>query len=247
MAVNDKFFKNFKEENNKVYFTGKYMEVCIPYYYFEGNMAQIIGDKIETLGIFIIKVYDDVDKKGKSENHIYKFPSLIFTKPSLYYKEKASVNKKIYDFLVLQYYCNDIFIDSTIVVQSGSFANDFISFYHNGKIPTFIDYNDLYQIELETTFVNKMKFPVAGTILEGIVSEICRDPDDLNNSFRFKAADGANLKDYVPISITEIPTYTSTFTSMTFQDIDYQMITSVNKTRYNRDEKMSPLEETIKY
>ena len=247
MAINDKFFTNFREENNKVYFTGKYMKVYIPSYYFDSKMASIIEDRIDTLGIFLFRIYNTENGSDKAENHIYQIPSIISTKPSNYYKEKLNINKEVGEYLVCEYYSNDVFLDSTIIVQSTAFANQYITFYHNGKIPNFVSYDDSMLLELEATFIHGMKFPVSGVNLEAVNSEINRDINDISRPFRFAATEGAGERSYQPISIKDIPTYNSTFTSMTFEDINYQMVTSVNKTRYNKEEKISPIEETIKY
>ena len=48
-------------------------------------------------------------------------------------------------------------------------------------------------------------------------------------------------------SIREICRYTSTFTAMTFEDIDSMVTSSVNRTRQNIPEPISPVETTIKY
>jgi len=247
MNSNDKFFLNFKEENNVIYFTGKYMEILIPYYYFESKMASIIEDRIETLGIFLIRVFKDENSRDNAINHVYQFPSMIATKPSTFNKENVTVNHTKREFMVCKYYTNDVFINSNIIVQSSAFANQYITFYHNGKIPNFVNYDDVFLLELETTFINGMKFPVSAVILEGICSELNRDENDLSQSFRFAAADGANEKSYQPISIKNVPTYNSTFTSLTFEDVNYQLVSSVNRARYNKEEKFSSIEETIKY
>ena len=53
----------FKEENDTVYFTGVYMELFIPKYYFDDKVALRIGAEIETLGIFNFKIFDNLCSK----------------------------------------------------------------------------------------------------------------------------------------------------------------------------------------
>jgi len=245
MAINN--LTCFREENNSVIFTGNYMEVYIPKNYFESKMAEILDDRIESLGIFIFKVFNDENKKDSAITHIYKLPAKIELRPSNYKNEKMKVNNIEYEFIVLEFFKNDIFIKNTIIQQSSTMANNFITFFHNGKLPNFIDYDDILKLELNAVIINKMKFPVPSVLLECIVSEINRDSADINKPFRFAASLGANKKSYTPVSIKKLPSFSSTFSSVTFENIDYQLISSVNKTRYNKEEISSPIEETIKY
>jgi hypothetical protein len=248
MSVDNNFLLNFKEdkETNMIYFVGNYMEVLIPSYYFKTRMARIIEDKYETLGIFIIRVYKNEDKKENAITHTYKLPVKITTKPSNSYKDKFTIKGETNEYTVLQYYKNDVFLCSNIMVQKSQMVTDFINFYHSGKLPTFIDYEDSVKLQLECIRLNKSKFPVPGTLFECIASEILRDSSDVSKPYRFTATNSKN-KNYKPVSMTELPTFNSTFTSVTFEDIDYQLIASVNKTRYNKKEAVSPLEKTIKY
>ena len=245
--VNDKFFTNFMEKDSVVYFVGSYMEVCIPYYYFENGMAQIVENRIDTLAVFLLRIYKNKDKSDKAENHVYQLPAMITTAPSTYHKDKLSFNRVTQEYMILEYYTNDVFLNSTTIIQDSTFANKYITFYHNGKIPNFVKYDDTVLIELEAEILHKMSIPVPCMLLEAIDSEINRDITDLTKSFRYQAAEGADPHHYQPISIKDIPTYTSTFSSITFEDIDYQMLSAVNKTRNNKVERMSPIEETLKY
>jgi hypothetical protein len=247
----DSFFTNFREnKDGQVEFVGKYMEVYVPLNYFESKFASYVDDKIETLGIFLVRVYQNEEKKGNAINHVYKLPSLILTRPSDTHKQALTVNGKTSDYLVMKYYKGDIFLYSTTIIQSKALANQYINFYHNGKLPDFLSYDDSIKIEIEATQINKLGFPVPSVLLECMASEIYRNKDDLSKPFRFSAAEDvedAGKYDFKMISVTQIPTYTSTFASVTFEDIDYQLIASVNKTKYNREEIISPVEKTIKY
>ena len=237
----------FSEKDNQVLFTGKYMEVYIPYYYIDSKMLRINAKSITSLGIFLFRVFKNEDKKDHAKMHVYKLPCRIDMKPTNYHKDKISVNGTVYEMLVLQFYTNDVFIDSTVIVQDDDLVNDYITFYHNGKIPNFIKYDDVVMSELNCILINKMKYPVPMTLFEAICSEINRDINDISKSCRKSMANGAGERDYKPVSISQIPSFNSTFTSITFEDIDYQLTSSVNRTRYNKEDIISPIEKTIKY
>ena len=55
-----------------------------------------------------------------------------------------------------------------------------------------------------------------------------------------------NNFDYVMNNIREICQYTSTFTAMTFEDIDAMITTSLNRTKTHSNETFTPIENLIK-
>lgn len=248
MASNkDNVIKQFKHTKGQVIFVGKYMEVYIPETYFDSSLALITEDRVETLGIFMFRLFKNEDKKDKLPMNVYKLPSTITLRPSNIYKEKLNINGNIDDFEVLQFYTDDIFIDNTTIIKSAMAVNGFIAAYHAGKLPKFLNYEDPSKLEVESIVFNDMDFPVPSTVFEIINSELYRDPSDINKSYRFKAADGASGKDYTPINIQTLPSLTSTFSGVTFEDVDYQLTVGINNNKMKREESISPLEKTIKY
>jgi hypothetical protein len=247
-----KDFSFFKEVGDQAVFTGNYMEVYIPRFYFDNDISKFIGDKVETLGIFNFRVFSSEEKKGNSPLHTFKFPSFLVTKPtSSDYEEIEDLIEDADEnsFAVLKYYKGDIFIDNLNVTQKSDNTILFINLLHSGKLPTTIPYDQVLELELENTAFNGVNLNVSSTVLELIISEIYRDKTDLTKSFRFKAGSGGktSMHNYKPINIKQISTFNSTFTGVTFEDIDYNLVASVNKTRYNKKEASSPIERTIKY
>jgi len=243
---------NFQEKDDQVIFTGAYMEVYVPRFYFDNGISVLIGDKIETLGIFNFKVFSSEEKKNKAELHTFKFPSFILTEPtSTNYQEIQDLIEESDDksFAVLKYYKNDIFIDNINVTKKSEYTQLFINLLHSGKLPNTIPYDEILGLEMESTNFNGVNLNVPATVMELIISEIYRDKKDLTKPFRFKAGKSGKVSmyDYKPINIKQISTFNSTFTGVTFEDIDYNLTASVNKTRYKKKEAISPIEKTIKY
>jgi hypothetical protein len=250
MAV--KSYPYFKEEKDQVIFTGNYMEVYIPRFYFDNEISRFFGDKVETLGVFNFKVFSSDAKKDKADIHTFKFPSFLVTKPtSNDFQELENLvdGSDETSFAVLKYYKGDIFIDNVNVQQKSDNTILFIGLLHSGKLPNTIPYDEVLGLELDNTSFNGVNLNVSSTVLELIISEIYRDKADLSRSFRFKAgkAGKVSMHDYKAINIKQISTFNSTFTGVTFEDIDYNLVASVNKTRYNKKESESPIEKTIKY
>lgn len=242
----------FREEGDKCIFTGAYMEVYLPKYYFEKSVAQRLGSIIETIGIFNFRVFESEDRKDKAPLHTFNFPSLLATQPT------DSYNKKITDlvegqgdmeYTVLRYYKGDQFITNLNVTQKSDNTVMFINLLNTGKLPTLIPYNKVLETELANLEFNGVNLKVPATVMEMIISEIYRDKADLTRSFRFKAGSKGNVSmyDYKPVNIKSIATFNSTFTGVTFEDLDYNLTASVNKARQNKQEAISPIEKTIKY
>jgi len=246
--MNDNFLINFKEDKttNKVYFMGKYMEIYIPSYYFNLNMARFINEKVETLGIFIIRIFKEENTKTNALLHIYKFPAKVTTVPTSISKEVKRINGNEDEFYVLKYYKNDIFLDSTIFIQDSTFVSNFIDLNNKGKLPSFLDYEDPVRLQIECISLHGQSFDVPGCLMEIISSEIQRCENDKTKSYRFEATN-KNNKNSTSISIQALPSYNNTFSAVTFEDIDYQLIGSINRTKKGVKEIESPLEKVIKY
>lgn len=247
-----KTFPFFQEKGDKVIFTGGYMEVYIPRYYFDNEICRFIGDKIETLGMFNFRVFSSEAKKDKSPLHTFKFPSFLVTKPtSTDYEEIEDLIDESDEnsFAVLKYYKGDIFIDNVNVTQKSDYTMVFINLLHSGKLPNTIPYDKILELELENLAFNGVNLNVSATVLELIISEIYRERGNLAKSFRFKAGSSGkvSMHDYQTINIKSISNFNSTFTAVTFEDIDFALVSSVNKTRQNKKEAVSPIEKTIKY
>ena len=242
----------FKEENETVYFTGVYMELYIPRYYFDDKVALRIGAEIETLGIFNFRIFDNIEGKGSVPLHVYNFPSMMMTKPTDSFNAKKPDLFPISgeeEYVVLRYYKGDQFIVSTNMIQKSDYTVNFINLMNKGKLPKIIPYDKILETEIANLDFNGVNLAVPGTAMELIISEINRDGKDLTKPFRYRAgAQGrVNMYEYKPINIKAIANQSSTFTGVTFEDIDYSILSSVNKFRSGVKEAESPIEKTIKY
>lgn len=241
-----------REVGDQVIFVGNYMEVYLPKFYFEKGIAITKGVEIETLGIFNFKVFSSEEKKENSPVRTYSFPSIISTKPSSSYN--ANIPKLVEEadeseFTVLKYYKGDIFITNVNTTQKSDNVQMFIDLLNAGKLPKTIPYDKILELEIINTSFNGVNLKVPGTVMELIISEIYRDKQDLTKPFRLRAGSGqkVSMYDYKAINMKSIPTFNSTFTAVTFEDIDYNLTASVNKTRQGKKELVSPIEKTIKY
>lgn len=241
-----------KEVGDEVVFDGAYMEVYIPKYYFEKGVANREGNIINTIGIFNFKIFSSEDKKDNAPIHMFNFSSFISTKPTDSYNTKITnltENSGEMDYTVLRYFKGDLFLTSVNLIQKSDNTVTFINLLNAGKLPTNIPYHKVITTELSNLEFNGVNLKVPATVLELIISEIYRDKNDLTKAFRYRAGSSENVSmyDYKPVNIKNIATFNSTFTGITFEDLDYNITASVNKARQGKKEAISPVEKTIKY
>ena len=113
----------------------------------------------------------------------------------------------------------------------------------------FIPYEKIFKMELDNCNFNGVSLGVPAVTMEMVISEIYRSKNDLSKPFRFAIGKNPKLSqlDYKAINIKQIPSFSSTFASVTFEDINYSLVSSINRTKYEKEETYSPIEETIKY
>ena len=241
----------FKEINNQIIFTGNYMEVYLPRIYLDEGIVEFYGNKINTLGIFNFKIFSDEAKKDNVKMNTYSFSSIITMQPSSYNLEKMDLFDEIDDnsFLILKFYKNDIFIDSLDIAKASKNTEKFLKILNSGKLPKTIPYNKILELLLTNMRINGVNFEVPSSILELIISELYREKNNLELPFRFKAGSPkkVSMLDYDTINLKSISYYNSTFTSLTFEDFDYALLTSINKNNLKKEEKISPVEKVLKY
>ena len=244
-------FTNFTEKDEQLVFTGNYCEVYIPRFYFENGIAQQLGSKVETMGLFNFKVFSDEKKKDNTMTHTFEFPSPILMAPSSISFQTLKVVDDVDEdaFAILKFYKNDVFISNLCVTQSSDNCEKFLKLLNGGKLPNTILYNKLLSVWFSNLDINKVNLSVPAAVMELIISEVYRDKKDLSRPFRFKAGGPGKVSmyDYKTANLKDISNFNSTFTAVTFEDIDFALTSSVTKTRTKGKEVESPIEKTIKY
>lgn len=237
-------------KDGMIYFTGDYMEMYIPEYYFSRKLAEELGGRLRVFGLFNLQIFDDKGKKqGKIETFV--FPSLIILESD----EMEERNMKLLEladeseekYRVMKFYKNDpiMLVDYP---QDSSNVELFLDILTGGKIPRTIPYHQIHEIWQKNLRLNGVHLNVASNVLEAIITVLYRDPKSPENTFAKVASKKAVIDElaYRPANIREVCARTSTFSALTFEDFDQMLTTSLNRGRYNRKEAESPLEKIIK-
>lgn len=241
--------KNFKSDNQFIYLERPYCEFYIPMSYFEeaAGFAEDLGQKINTLGVFNVGFFDN----GKlTEKKILNIPSWI----ELFVYDYEIRDVELHDnhppvqCKVLKYFQGNKIMPSSIIQDSDN-AKLYLKFIINGKIPDTIPYDLSLELWRKNQSMNNVHLGVPSVIEELILSAVYRDKNNPMNKFAHiigKDPSKVSQFDYSMASIRQICQYTSTFTAVTFEDIDSMITTSLNRSRNHTTEKESPIEEIIK-
>ena len=209
-----------KEVDNKLIFTDNGEIIYyVPEKYFELNVASIIGEYVETMGIFAYGLYD---KAGKllSFKH-FKCPTVIRCKPSKIekinnYQLQGSKSEKSYR--LLHFVKDDELMCETSIPQNVDNVDKFMNLLIRGNLPDYIPYNELQDYVIQNAQLNGFNYKVSNQLIGMLISELCRCSTDLSKPFR--ATDMKDMYDYVMIPIMRVPKYTSPYTAITSENPD---------------------------
>lgn len=239
--------------NDKLIFNGEYMEVYIPKFYFDKELAYFESEYFFTLGFFNFKIFANGEKKGKDgEMFTLKLPMPIKMSYDSFFDSTQTLvegtEEEQYTVLVLKK--GNVLIDNLKQKKSAVNTKNFLFLFHGGNVPKGIKYENLIETYLSSSLLNGTKLNNPSVIFELIVSELCRYKKNANEPFRKyigKDSDKISSYDYSVINLKKLPLLNSTFNSLIFEDMEQSVITSVKKTRNNEKEKESPIEKVIKY
>ena len=224
-------------------FTGKECKIYLPSYYMSDGIAADLGHRIESMGIFVFSVDGELYDLRMPIKFQFEFTDV----------EKATMRisqgMPELEYIIYTLKNGDAFMYDVNHKQNvDDIKADFIDkLIEKAKLSPDIKYEDVLQ-----TFLNALEVTgyvtlgVSSVSYEFILSTLARSKRSLNTAFR-KNYNGNNSYDYKMIRITKIPELESTFTGITGEDINQQLVSGVLKTRNNSIQKESPIEKLIKY
>lgn len=241
----------FAEKDEKLIFTGGYMEIYIPDSLFSSGIATVIGEKVETMGLFNFCVMNKpTDKRDFSKLKTFNVPCKMITKPNIIEKENLVLipGHEEEKYYVLKYFNGDVVMTSTNVIATIDNVETFIKMLNDGKIPKTIPYTELLNIMIRNLELNSVNLQVPGTLMSCIISELYRSKKDIAKPFRQEIGKNPSVSPYAYVSVNNrtVCSMNSTFTAMTFEDMDSMVTSSVNRERYGRNQAYTPVEELIK-
>lgn len=240
----------FRSDGNNIYLNAPYCEFYIPMYYFDSSktssLAEDNNETIRVLGLFDVGVFDGSGKL--TEMKLFNVPTMINI--NVYDSEVRDVklgNGEVTQCKVVKY-LKDAKIMVSSTVQDDENSKAYLQYITGGNLPTFIPYSKLLTLWRKNMSLNGVYFGVPSCYLELILAVMNRNPSDLSQKFA-SIAGKEDVSDYgyATASIRQICQYNSTFTALTYEDMDSMITSSLNRSRENKQETISPVEQIIKF
>lgn len=236
-----------KLKGESVYFDGEgQFLLFIPEIYFERAIAVTEGEYIETLGICNYAVIKKGETNITKNLRTFYFPSKFVTKPGKVEKVKGLAITKNYtaDYRILYYENNgeDHIIESVRVPQDINNVDDFFRlFVETPNTPNTISYYDIYKYYIDSMAVNGFSYNLNLGAFGALISEMYRDPSDINKPFRLGTAIDKDPCSYKAISIKQVPKLVSPFSSLTSENFNEAVVGAI----MNENNTPSPLEKVL--
>ena len=236
----------FRSDDRYIYLNAQYCEFYVPMSYFDSKWMVQLSDTIKGLGLFNIGIFENGELK---EIRLLNLPTSV--EFFVYDTERRTMNFKGEEnvqCLVLKYIKDQKIMESSTIEDSSS-SEMYLDIILKGKVPPSIPYTKVLNVWIKNQTLNKVSYGVPSAVLEMILAVCYRDKNNMEQKFSTVIGKDLNVSewDYKMAKIREICQYASTFSAMTFEDINAMITTSVNRTREKRYEMESPVEKIIKY
>lgn len=239
-------FNFLKTENGQTTVKEGYLEIYLPKWLSENDLIKDDGQTAQALGIFIFKHAKNEDMTG-AKLYQLKLPIKITFK----YAEKFNKNISLKglpgdNYIVYKLYPGDIMNISNSHVQDILDVYSFLTMVTGGRIPDTVGYSQRFKLMIDNLELNGTDLKLPYNLIEILISELTRNKKDLAIPFRIEAAAGKEFG-YEQISVKELAMNNSTFSALTFEDLNHAILNSVNKTITNSPERPTPVETVVKY
>ena len=238
-----------KKKENTIFYSGDGQFVFIvPELYFDkGRKCAVIeGEFVNLLGTIDYSILKDNETDVTKRLKRFFFPTMFYTKPGRIEKVKnLNINGTSEDYRLLYYkYIGVYEIVSNVKVPQNIEHVEILNnlFIKTGHINKSIPYDKLQDYFFESIKLNGGSYKISAQLFGIVVSELCRDPNNMNNPFRLSTAINKNMCSYKPISVREVPKYISPYQSLISENWDDAVIGAI----MNDNRITSPMEKIMK-
>lgn len=232
---------------------GSELLIYIPEVFFDDTtknpIARIDGEFVSCIGLLSWNVISKSGALGKFR--LLNFPTMLLFKPYEIVKVKQvslGENLEPDNYRVMKF----AYGDQVIVQQHVPQIVDNVELFFklsviSNKIPKGVSYKEGWKIFIENGLLNGINYKLSAQLFGILWSELCRDPDDISNSFRLsKTCESGDYYNYNPISIKLTPKYVSPYTAIVSEGFDDGiMAANVLSDKSDKEILNSPLEKII--
>lgn len=231
----------YKRDGDKVIFNDSgELIYFIPEKYFDIKISSAYGEYIDTMGVFSYALYNASGKMTTLKP--FKCPTMIRCRPSSITKEPKfhlQGTSEPQAYRLLHFTKGDELISNVNVPMVVDNVEKFVNLLIRANLPETIPYDQIHEYIMANAALNKFNYKISPQIIGVLVSELCRDPNDLSRPFRF--TDMKDMNGYKAISILKVPKYTSPYTAITSENAD-EAIAAAMTVKSNTE---SPLEKIM--
>ena len=138
------------------------------------------------------------------------------------------------------------FLESTKIVQSSKNVEKFIKLLYAGKIPK-MSYTDIYRYHAQVELENSTPLGVPANTRAAIIAELCRSKKDKSIPFRLtlNKSDVNKNTDFKLISIKSLPDIISTFSGLSFENVNKSLTYAIDNEKNGKPEVITPIEKIV--
>lgn len=229
-----------------------YIRVRIPADYLTRGIAEVDGKDLKTVGIFYFDVYgeksseyDDEDPFKKPNRYFLKLPTYIKMEPSRFFQTRDEEKRTLHIF---EFAYGDNFLSTIKVKQDWKVVSKMIDILIQGFLPKSVKYNDIYQMIKQCTYINNISLNVADTILEILIAELNRNPDNIRQPFRILINNKPDFdtRESKRVKIDMLGRLNNTFAALSSADPKQGVTVSINRERYDEKQVPSSIERAMR-
>lgn len=239
-----------KQDEERILYNGTgELIYYIPERYFTDSkttIAAILGSYVSTMGVFDWALMDENGKVGPAK--CFKYPTIFKCQPSKIEKVKdLSLNgleKK--DYRVLHFVKGDEAISDINIpklVENAELLYNIMVTVEN-RMPCTIPYDKLQGYFPDNMSLNTSGYGLSMQLFGMMISELCRDPEDITKPFRLSKAIDKSMYGYKQISIKQVPKFISPFTAIISENWDDGLMSAITMSQEGNDT-VSPLERVV--
>lgn len=241
----------FTSDDSSIYLNIPYCEFYIPMFYFDGTTKKFADDEgsiINVLGIFSVGIFKNGAGSKMTELRTMNLPTQITI--NVYDSEVREVeleNGQLTQCKVIKYLKGSKVMPS-FIIKDDAYAKKFLQYLTKGDLPKTLPYSKLLSIWIKNQQLTSVNYGVGSYMLELVLAAMYRNPNKLSEKFaKIASNEGVSDYDYATASIRQICQYNSTFSALTFEDMDSMITSSLNRSREKVKEGISPVEQIIKF
>lgn len=137
------------------------------------------------------------------------------------------------------------FLESIRFVQSSKNVEKFVKLLYAGKLPK-MTYEQIYQFHTQVEEENSTPLGIPAATRAAIIAELCRSRKNTRKPYRMTLKiEDKNKTNYKLVPIKSLPDMVSTFSGLTFENVNKSLVYAISNTKDGKPEVITPIEKIV--